>query len=251
MYAAGSNGKPALVMLHAFALDARMWRRQVEALSADHRILLVDLPGFGPQARDLGDVEPANEVARAMDAAKLARAHVVASSFGAAIAMDLALAHPDRVASLVLAGPLLLGSRTDIASWQRCVELASDGDRMTAAEVWLDDPLFDSLRRDEDLFEEVRQIVLDYNGSHWTGRVTNTWLEADPASRLGQLEIPTLVVSGAEDQRSFQAMAEAYARSIPGARREVVAGAGHLVNLDAPDAFNDLVRRFLAPAGAK
>lgn len=240
------NAKPALVMLHGFALDARMWRRQVDALADDHRILLVDLPGFGPQARDLGEVEPAKEVARAMDATKLARAHLVASSFGAAIALDVALAYPERVASLVLVGPLLLGSRTNIESWQRCVALANDGDRTTAAEVWLDDPLFDSLRRDEDLFEEVRQIVLDYNGSHWTGKVTSAWLETDPAPRLGQVAVPTLVVSGAEDQPSFAAMAEAYAKAIPNARREIVPGAGHLVSLEAPKAFNALLRSFFA-----
>ena len=240
--------KPALVMLHGFALDARMWRRQVEAFGADHRIMLLDLPGFGPQAREVGQVEPAKEVARAMDAAKLQRAHVIASSYGAAVAIDYAFQHPERVASLVLAAPMLLGRRMGIESWQRCVSLANDGDRTTAAEVWLDDPLFETLRHDEDLFEEVRQIVLDYGGGHWTGKVTSAWSEPDPVARLKELSIPTLIVSGEQDLPSFMLMAEAYAKAMPSARREIVQGVGHHVSLEAPEAFNDLVRAFIAKA---
>ncbi len=235
-------------MIHGFALDARMWRSQVEAFGGDHRILLVDLPGFGPQAREVGQVEPAREVGRAMDAAKLSRAHLIASSYGAAVAVDYAFQHPERVASLVLAAPMLLGRRMGIESWQRCVSLANDGDKTTAAEVWLDDPLFETLRHDEDLFEEVRQIVLDYGGGHWTGKVTSSWCEPDPVSRLKELAIPTLIVSGEQDLPSFMLMAEAYAKSLPNARREIIQGVGHHVTLEAADVFDDLVRAFIANA---
>lgn len=242
----GGAGSPAIVMLHGFALDARMWRRQVEAFGAEHhRILLLDLPGFGPQARELGEVQPAREVARAMDAARVPRAHVVASSYGAAVAVDYALQHPERVASLVLVGPMLLGRRMSMDSWQRCVSLALEGDKVTAAEVWLDDPLFETLRHDDDLFDEVRQIVLDYGGGHWTGKVTSVWSVPDPTPRLHELRIPTLIVSGEQDLPSFMLMAEAYAKAIPGARREIIQGVGHHASLEAPDAFNELVRGFL------
>ena len=238
--------KPALVMLHGFALDARMWRRQVEAFGADHRILLLDLPGFGPQAREVGEVEPAKEIGRAMNVAKVDRAHLIASSYGAAVAVDYAFQHPDRVASLVLAAPMLLGRRMGIDSWQRCVSLANDGDRTTAAEVWLDDALFETLRHEEDLFEEVRQIVLDYGGSHWTGKVTSVWSEPDPIPRLKELQVPTLIISGEQDLPSFMLMAEAYAKALPRARREIVQGVGHHVSLEAAQVFNDLVRSFVS-----
>jgi pimeloyl-ACP methyl ester carboxylesterase len=237
--------RAAVVLLHGFALDGRMWRRQVEALKTAYRVLVLDLPGFGPQAREVGEIEPAKEVARAMNAAKLERAHLVASSYGAAIAIDFALQFPHRVASLVLVGPMLLGRRMGIESWQRCIALANEGDQTTAAEVWLDDPLFESLRRDEILYDEVRQIVLDYAGGHWTGKVTSLWNERDPVSKLKDLEVPALVISGEDDLPSFKAMAEAYAKALPKVRHEVVPGSGHHVSLEAPEAFNALVRRFL------
>src|SRR5690606_32579303 len=89
----GSDTRPALVMLHGFALDARMWRPQVRAFASEYRMLLVDLPGFGPQARAARNVEPARELGRAMAVARLDRAHLVASCFGAAVAIDFALQH--------------------------------------------------------------------------------------------------------------------------------------------------------------
>lgn len=244
--AAGADAaRPALVFLHGFALDSRMWRRQVDAFAADYRILTLDLPGFGPQAREVGEVDPAAGVLYALDVAKIDRAHFVANSIGAAVAVDFALQHRDRVRSLTLSGPLLLGRRTGIDAWARCVALAGEGDRATAAEIWLDDPLFEGLRHDEELFEELRQIVLDYGGGHWTGKVSSRWSDPDPVPSLRKLEIPALVISGEMDIPSFMMMAEAYARTLPKARREIVQGAGHLANMERADEWNALLRGFL------
>lgn len=237
--------RTAIVMLHGFALDGRMWRRQVEAFKTDYRVVVVDLPGFGPQARELGEVRPAEELARAMNAGKVKRAHIVASSYGAAAAVDFAIQYPDRVQSLILVGPMLLGRRMNIDSWQRCIALANEGEKATASEVWLDDALFETLRGDDALYEEVREIVLDYGGGHWTGKVTSVWLERDPVSKLKDLAIPTLVISGEKDLPAFNQMAEAYVKALPKARREIVTGAGHHVNLEAPEAFNELVATFI------
>jgi pimeloyl-ACP methyl ester carboxylesterase len=235
----------ALVFLHGFAFDARQWRRQVEAFGKDHRVITIDLPGFGPQARDLGDVRPGAELARALTAAKVDAAHIVGSSYGAAVAIDFALQFPTRVASLTLAAPLLLGRRTGIEAWSRCVSLANEGDRATAIEVWLDDPLFEGLRRNEELFEEARIIALDYGGGHWTGKITSRWSDPDPVRRLPSIQAPALVVSGESDLPSFMLMAETYAKAIPNARREIIRGAGHNVNMERPAEFNALLRDFL------
>lgn len=253
MSGALSADRPALVLVHGFALDARVWRPQIRgegALAADHRVLTLDLPGFGPQARELGQVEPATEMGRAIDATRLERVHLVASEFGAAVAVDYALKHPERVASLVLVGPLMLGRRTGIDAWQRCVALASEGDKTTAAEVWLDDPLFESLRGHDALFEEVRQIVLDYGGGHWTGKISSAWNEPEPTTRLPELAVPTLIVSGEADLASFMVMAEAYAKAIPDARREIIRGVGHHVTLEAAAEFNALLRVWVAGVGS-
>jgi pimeloyl-ACP methyl ester carboxylesterase len=163
--------------------------------------------------------------------------------------VDYALQYPDRVASLVLAGPIMLGRRMAVDAWSKCILLANDGDKTTAAEVWLDDPLFESMRHEEILFEEVRQIVLDYGGAHWTGKVTSIWGDPDPMLRLKELDIPALVVSGEADLPTFITMAEAYAKALPKARREIIKGVGHHVTMEAANAFNELVQGFLEDVG--
>jgi 3-oxoadipate enol-lactonase len=242
---APTESAPALVFLHGFALDARMWRRQVEAFESSYRVMTIDLPGFGPQARDVGEIEPAAEVARAMDASGLVGAHLVANSYGAAVAIDFALQNPRRVHSLTLTGPLMLGRRTGFETWSRCVALANEGDRATACELWLEDPLFEGVRQDEELYDEVRQIVLDYGAGHWTGRITSHWNHADPTPHLPGLDVPTMIVSGEMDIPSFVLMAEAYAKALPRVRREIIQGAGHFANLEQPDLFNEVLRYFL------
>ena len=89
---------------------------------------------------------------------------------------------------------------------------------------------------------------LDYSGAHWTGKVTSSWSEPDPVSRLKELPVPTLIVSGEQDLPSFMLMAEAYAKAMPNARREIIQGVGHHVSLEAPEVFNELVRGFIAKA---
>jgi len=236
---------PALVFLHGFALDSRMWRRQVEAFAPAYRVLTIDLPGFGPQAREVGEVDPAAAVLHALDVAKLDHVHLIANSFGAAVAVDFALQHRERVRSLILSGPLLLGRRTGIEAWARCVALAAEGDRATAVELWLDDPMFDGLRHDEEMFEELRHIVLDYGGGHWTGKVASRWSDPDPVPSLRHLEVPALIISGEMDIPSFVSMAEAYAKTLPRGRRELLHGCGHLANIERADEWNTLVQAFL------
>lgn len=234
-----------LVLLHGFALDARMWRRQVEDLGEDNKILTVDMPGFGPQARDLGEVDPAAEVLRAMNATRVKKAHLVGFAYGAMAATDLALRLPDRIASLTLISPQMLGRKLKIDSWAKCVSLAEEGDKTTAAEIWLDDPLFETLRDNEELFEEVRAIVLDYNCGHWTGAVTDVFAVQEPQKRLKELTCPTLIVSGEADLPPFMLMAEAYAKGFKRTRREIIQGTGHNVPFEAPDALNAILRDFL------
>lgn len=239
------NGQVALIFLHGFALDARMWSKQVEDFSRDHRVITVDLPGFGPQARDVGEVDPAVGIRHALDRARVERAHFVASCYGAAVAVDFALQYGERVQSLTLTGPLLLGRRTGIEAWPRCVSLASRGDPATALEIWLDDALFECVREDDDRFEDVRRIVLDYACGHWTGKVSMRWSDPDPLGRFASLRMPSLIISGARDIPGFVNMADTYAESLPRAHRETLASSGHLPNIEQPELFNALLRAFL------
>jgi pimeloyl-ACP methyl ester carboxylesterase len=234
---------PVVTFLHGFALDGRMWRAQVGALEATHRTVTVDLPGFGPQGAPATGVHcPAEAVLEVHDAAGVERTHLVGHSFGGAVAVDFALAHPERLLSLTMVDALLLGRASGIAGWARCVELSQRGQYEQARRVWVEDPLFAAARTNPKATSALEEMARDYACGHWAGRVTTRWLFADPASRLGEIRAPTTVVDGELDTPNFRAMAAEYVERLPHARRVTLHGAGHMCNLESPEAFNEAMR---------
>ena len=115
-----------------------------------------------------------------------------------------------------------------------------------SAARWLANPLFAPARRNPEVARRLEEMAGDYACGHWAGRrIATRWLVRDPASQLGELHVPTLVVDGELDTPRFRAMASEYARLLPNARRVTIPDAGHVCNLEAPDAFNGIVRRFV------
>jgi pimeloyl-ACP methyl ester carboxylesterase len=238
----------AVTFLHGFALDGRMWSAQARSLQStrSHRTLVVDLPGFGPDgARETGAQCPAEAVLEVLDARGIQHTHLVGHSFGGAVAVDLALSHPERVRSLVLVDALLLGRPSGIAAYATCVAFAKEGKHEEARRAWVGDPLFEPARRNPQVLAALERMAGDYACGHWAGHVSNRWLVEDPASRLGALRVPALVIDGELDTAPFRAMAAEYARLLPGARRVTIPGAGHMCNLEAPAAFDEAMRGFV------
>lgn len=234
---------PPLVLIHGAGGTHRHWGEEIRALPG-RRVVALDLPGHGrspgPAPGSIGG--HARSVLAALDGLGLASAALAGSSMGGAIAMTLALEAPARVAGLVLVStgarlrvsPALLQATADPAAFAR----AADG----LAE-WLFGPLApSSLRR-----ELVRNLLAQAPGvAHGDFTACNAF---DVMSRLGEIRSPTLVVCGAEDRLTPPRYAAFLHEGIPGARLEVVPGAGHLVPLEAPAEVARVIEAFLASLG--
>jgi pimeloyl-ACP methyl ester carboxylesterase len=116
-----------------------------------------------------------------------------------------------------------------------------------AKAAWLRHPFFVPAQRQSQTAERLAQIVSDYAGLQWT--------EADPhgprpdcRSLLGTINAPTTIVVGELDVPCFHVMAEVMASEIPGARKVVVPDAGHMVNMEAPEPVNALLRDVVTAA---
>ena len=235
---------PALTFLHGFGLDGRAWRPQVEAFRSTHRTVTADLPGFGRSPKQT-EGAAVDALARALDGAGIDRTHVVGLSLGGAVATDFALAHPDRTLSLTVADALLLGFPATLETWQRSAELAQGGDCAAAIAHWLTDGVFAVTRTRPRVWATVQAMLRGYDCAHWTGAASIRWASTKPRPQLAGLRVPALVIVGEHDTPAFQAMADAYAAEIPGARKRVLPGAGHVSNLEEPEAFNAALREFL------
>lgn len=245
-----SRGEGTVVALgHGFAGSARNFGPQVRALEDRFRVLTWDARGHArsPVEGDYSLDAFADDAASVLDAAGVRRAVVGGLSMGAAVALRLALRRPERVRALVLAsfpgGRGVAGSAAASAeAFAQAIE--RDGLEAAGAEfVWgprsgLDEAGARLVRqgflehRPEGLVRTLRGVL---------GALPSL-TELDPL--LAGVEAPALVVAGSEDAPSMES-ARALARALPRATFVEIHGAGHVVNLAAPDHFNTALRHFL------
>jgi len=234
-----------VLLLHAGIADRRMWAPQVAALeAAGHRSLAPDLPGFGDAPLEPGVVDYVAFAADQLDGP----AAVVGCSFGGRVALELALARPELVDRLVLVAPGLGSwdwSEEAQAGFAEEEEALVRGDLEAAAaqqaEMWLAPAAADEVR---DL--TVSMTIRSYEQQlPMDGKVRSSWPQPSAEDRVGELDVPTLVVVGSEDLPDLRAICARLAAEIRGARLDVVEGAGHLPGLERPDELNRLLLDFL------
>jgi pimeloyl-ACP methyl ester carboxylesterase len=221
-----------VVLLHSAVGDSRQWSRQLPALRA-FDVVAPDLPGFGTEPVPAGPFSFVDRVSELLPAA------LVGNSLGGGIALRTALLHPARVDRLVLVG-------SGLPDWDWSPELRdyfareeeaiARGDLDAAVEVTMEFWIAPE-HRDELRPQQRQSLELQ------TAREPEVrWPELPP---LETLAVPTLVVVGDRDKDDFRRVAEQIAATVPGARLELVAGAGHLVGVDRPAELNQLLVEFL------
>ncbi len=243
---------PGLLFLHAGIADSRMWDAEFEAFRDAHRVVRSDTRGFGRSPMPSGRFSYDDDVAAVAGAAGLARATLVGCSFGANIALDAAFAFPELVERLVLVSPGLGGGgdSEEMRRFEEAEEAALErGDLDGATELnlrmWVDGPRREPGEVDPSVRERVRVMQLDAFRVAMPEGVERVRLEPPAAARLAELRVPTLVVIGELDVLFVLAAGERIEREVVGARRAVVSGVAHMVNLERPDEFRRILEDFL------
>jgi pimeloyl-ACP methyl ester carboxylesterase len=171
-------------------------------------------------------------------------------SFGGRVALQAALAAPDRVRGVALLDAVLDGVPWDPESARALDEVARQvrarGVR-AGREAWLAHPLFAAARERPDLAAALAAMVAGYPGQHWLGQDPHRETR-QPIDVLEGIAVPALVAVGERDVPGFREMSAVLARRIPGAAYHIVADAGHMVTMEQPAAVNDLLTGFLQEA---
>jgi 3-oxoadipate enol-lactonase len=247
----GGSGDPVL-LLHGLGFDQRSWDEQVGPLRERHRVVRLDLHGFGCSSPVSGPYSHTKILQQLLLRLGIERAHVVGHSMGGRIAAELVQTTPAAVRSLTLVCTDVTGLpfSTLGPAFAKIFETGRAGDVDGAKQRFLDLECFDSLRRRPDLFARVRAMMDTYSG--WVFAHAHENPELRPARKtaevLGEFDLPTLSIVGALDAPDFREIAEEVAKRVPGARRCVMAGAGHCPNLEAPAPFNQARRELLGGA---
>jgi 3-oxoadipate enol-lactonase len=248
-YQTGGSG-PAVVLVHGFGLDMRMWTPQFAELCREFTVVRYDCRGFGSS----GPFDPAvpythaGDLIALLDHLSLDSATITGLSFGGRVALQTALAAPGRVDALVLLDAVVDGVPWDAEAKAGMAEVSRQvaaGGVPAGRAAWLAHPLFAAARQDPVLAEQLAAMVADYPGQHWLGKDPHLPDDPPPIQALEQITVPALVVVGENDVPGFLQMSDVLAHRLPAAEYVVIPNAGHMVNMEQPGQVTAVMREFL------
>lgn len=241
------QGTPLLLM-HAFPLSQAMFKPQRTDLCDVARVLTFDVPGVGRSERREVSIEDIADIAAAvLDERGIDRAVVGGVSMGGYASFAFARRHPGRLRGLILANTRAAADSDEArANRKAMAEKALREGSGPIVEAMLPRLLGATTRKERpDVTQRVRAIaesVAPQTIAMLLGALGN---RRDSSDLLGSFEAPTLVIAGEEDPLAPPQEMEEWAAEIPGAQFTTIAGAGHLANMEQPEAFNGAVGEFL------
>jgi pimeloyl-ACP methyl ester carboxylesterase len=266
------TGEPVFILLHGFASSTESWRRVMEPYSAYGRVIAVDWLPYGLTERPLpGSWEGMNPYSRAaqvemvlamMDALDVGPAILVGNSAGGALAVSLALDHPERVEAMILVSPAVFvpdsAEEESRRSGSHFGLLSSPVVRAVANTPQMN-------RLGPLLVRSIQRWGIDFGEASWHNPdlISEAWWQAnllplqadnwdvglwemlkasgeggpDPAVRLDELAMPVLVVTGDDDRIVPTANSLRLAPRIPSAELVVVEACGHIAHEECPEVF--------------
>lgn len=235
----GRADAPVLLLTHGYSATAEMWRGNIAALSAKHRLILWDMRGHGqsdsPEDQSLySEAHTVADMAALLDAVGARKAIIGGLSLGGYMSLAFHASHPERCAALLIidTGP---GFKKDEAraDWnKRAGETADRFEREGLAAL---------------SGGSAERRLGTHRGAQGLARAARGMLaQADDRvmQSLPTIKVPALVVVGSED-KPFLAASDYMAAKIPGAKKAVIEGAGHAANIDRPAAFDRAITEFL------
>jgi len=239
-----------LVLLHPFPLHSGFWACQRESLSDIARVITPDFRGFGGSGQD-GRISTmdllADDLAALLEYLELERVILGGLSMGGYVAMAFLRTCPARVRAFILADtrpqadtPEGRQAREDMAILALTHGSSAVADQMLPKLLGRT-----ALQTRPDLVNQVRAMVESTSPAAIAAASRGMAQRLESIDMLRLISCPVLVVSGEEDILTTAQAAESWAREIPGAGTKVLHGAGHLASLEQPQAFNELVKRFI------
>lgn len=237
----GSGATP-IVFLHGVGSDKSVWSPQLAHFGRTRRSIVFDYPGYcdsdpAPDGTTRDDYAAA--IFAGMDSLAIGTAHLCGLSLGGVVAIAMHAIAPERCASLILADTFAVHPDGP-GIYERSVAASADLRKLAEARVdfLLAPGALDDVRR------EVVDTMAAIDPAAYRIGAEAVWL-ADQRDRARAIDLPTLVICGAEDKVTPPALSEELASMIPGAKLELIPGAGHISNLERPAEFNRIVEEFI------
>lgn len=240
---------PAVVFIHSGGFDRRTWDDQFTAFSDRYTVIRYDVRGYGKSQTPTKPYSDDEDLYNLLSYLKVRKAHIIGLSMGGRIAIDFALTHPEMVATLVPVAPGLSGfpyTPEDTIELVKIIYSIEKDDGTPAGEAWLRSAYNTAAMENPAVAAKLRPIAIE-NSRVW---LINIFFPRPPfplaVQRLSEIRVPTLLIRGERDVPTITKIVETLETNIPGAKKVIIFGAGHMVPVEKPEQFNSTVLDFLA-----
>ena len=249
----GAKQAPVIVLSHSLACSSMMWRPQLDMLASRFRVLRFDTRGHGDSQVPPGFYTLAQLVDDAigiLDGLGIERVHWVGLSMGGMIGQGLAIGHPDRLESLVLADTAAIIPDEAQPVWQERIDAVRNDGMPAVAESTLERWFTPSyLKQKQPEVDQIRQQILATPVDGYIG-CSEAIRRLNYLTRLDAIQTPTLIMVGADDPGTPVAASEAMHVRIKGSNLVVLPAAAHLSNIEQTEVFNTNLMEHLKRYGS-
>jgi 3-oxoadipate enol-lactonase len=247
----GKAGSPVIIFIHGFPFNKSMWKRQVEALMDNYRVIAYDIRGHGNSDTGTGDFSIelfVNDLLCLMDALKIDKTMLCGLSLGGYIALNAVINYPERFYALVLSDTNCIADAPEsIEKRMKAIESIRKG----GVEKYADESLKNLFAaesfsaRKEDI-AAVKEMIVKTSIQSLCKTLLALTVRRETCTKLQEIKIPALILVGKEDKITTPEAASLMHKKIHGSLLEILEHAGHVSNLENPDEFNNQVNKFVA-----
>ncbi|HRG68255.1 MAG: alpha/beta hydrolase [Saprospiraceae bacterium] len=248
------EGNIPIIFLHGFPFDKTMWRFQLDFFKNTHRIIALDIRGFGKSIDETSALSIdlfSEDLILLMDQLSIKKAIVCGLSMGGYIALNAIKRFPDRFEALVLCDTQCNADSPEVKKKRyNTIDDINMSGTITFSDNFIKNVFYkDSLENQKELVQQLKSVVLANSKYIITQGLTALAERTETCSTLNNITIPTLIICGREDTVTPLTQSEFMHAAIRGSKLQVIDRAGHVSNLEQPLEFNRHLFSFLTDIG--
>src|SRR6266566_284760 len=259
-YEVAGAGHP-LVLNHGGLVDNHLWDDQFDEFAKHFKVVRYDIRGFGDSGMIKNGMEPYSMeryLHSLLQFLGIEKTYMLGLSMGGSLAIDFTLQYPEMVDALITVGAGLSGSEEDDpeelkAKFAEMDEAFKNGDIARSVEIslqiWTDGPNRTPQQVDPQVRERVRAMTTHNFERGDDEDVRPQHLEPPAAGRLSEIHVPTLIIVGDQDVELILTIADTLEKGIVGAKKVIIKGTAHHLNMEKPGDFNRAVIEFWEQVG--
>jgi 3-oxoadipate enol-lactonase len=248
------DGNVPIIFLHGYPFDKTMWRLQLDFFKSTHRLITIDIRGFGKSKDEISILSIdlfAEDLVLLMNKLTINKAIVCGLSMGGYIALNAINRFPGRFEALILCDTQCIADTTEVKQKRyKTIDEINENGTMHFNENFIKSVFYkDSIENQKELVQQLKSIVFANSKHIIVQGLTALAERTETCSTLNMITVPTLIICGREDAVTPLVQSEFMHAAIRGSILHVMDKAGHVSNLEQPLEFNKNIFKFLSAIG--